>query len=150
MNPTYDFQEPVEETATNLSKIILQRFVDNKEDLVFKMTGRTPEMDAELTEKATDFAIGIAQLVATTDLPADYATYPIEKLITMLTMTKNYIDGSIRQIEDEYVSRSYGVKSPKTDKYARDCITLGELYLRLEDVREKTGGNPDDYFLPKK
>lgn len=144
----YDFNAPIEITSTGLAKLILERFNDSKEDLIYRLDTQTPEEKKVAEEKATDFAIGIMQAIAATDLPADYAALPIEKLIAILSVLKNYINGSARQAEDEFLSRTYGVKHPVTGKYRKDLITLGALMMKVDEARKATGDNPDDFFNP--
>lgn len=153
-NMEHDFKTPIENTSVDLARIILAQLNDNKEMLIPDLIERTKEdqqkFDELLTEQGTDFGIAILKLIAQTDIPADYASYPIEKIIAVLTKLKFYIDGSVRQAHDEIISRYLGVKSPESGTYAKDCVPFANLVMKLEEVRQATGNNPEDYFITKK
>lgn len=141
-----DFNGPIEKTATGLAKVILDRLNENKEDLIYEMLNRTDEVEKETEKKSVDFAIGIVQMIAATDLPADYIACPIDKLIAVLSALKIYLEGTVRQTQDEYLSRSYGVKNPETGKYRKELATVGDIMMKLEEARKATGGKPEEYF----
>lgn len=145
-NKKFDFNEPIEKTATGLAKLILDRINESKEDLIYEMVNRTEEMEKATQEKSLDFATGIVQAIAATDLPADYISYPIEKLIATLSALKVYLEGTMRQTQDEYLSRSYGVKHPETGKFRKELITVGGIMMKLDEVRKVTGDKPEEYF----
>jgi len=88
--------------------------------------------------------------MSATDIPADYATRSLDKLIQVLTNVKNYIDGTVVKYDDEILSRLFGAKSPVTGTYMRDVATLGAIMLALEKTRKDTGGKLEDYFIIKK
>lgn len=147
---SHDFNEPIEVTSTALAKIVLEKFNENKDLIIYEHGKERSAEDQKKSDEAyADMAISIVQLFATTDIPADYAAQPIDKLIALLNVTKNYITGTVQSIEDEYMSRGFGKKSPKTNTFARDVVTLGEMILKLEEMRQATGNNPDDYFIKK-
>lgn len=147
----HDFKAPIEKTSVGLAQVILQNYIENLEYFVYEDNeeSRKPEYVANIEEKTIDFAIRCMALMATTDIPADYATYPIDKIIAGLQALKIFIDGSLRQNADELLARTIGARSPVTNTYAKDCATMGELMLALKRVREETGNNDADYFIPK-
>lgn len=151
MNTEFDFKAPIEKTSVELAKTILNNMSENFSTFVYEDIDLTEEQRADLAEKGTDFAINTLSVMSSTDIPADYATYSIDKLIAGLTAIKNYLDGTVRQMHDEILSRTLGAKSPVTNTYARDVATLGQVMLALQKVREETGNKPEDYFvMPKK
>jgi len=146
----HDFKEPIEKTSVVLAKIVLDSLSENFNSFVYEDIDITPEQERALIEKTTDVSIEILSKMATSDIPADYATLSIDKLIAALQAMKMYVDGTVRQMENEILSRSLGAKSPVTNTYAKDCASLGEVMLLLTKVREETGNNPDDYFVKNK
>lgn len=146
----HDFKDPIEKTSTELAKVVLQQMLANVDKLIYPYKEFTDEEEKQHDEETTDFAIKITQLIGATDLPGDYASYPIDKIQTFLNVLKNYVDGTVRQVKDEIMSRTLGVKSPRTDTYAQDVATMADLMMTLNAVREKTGNNPDDYFIKSK
>lgn len=150
----HDFKAPIEKTSVDLARVILQEVSENFDLFVFEdKKDDSPEAKAkeqEIVEKTTDIAIKIMSIMSTTDIPADYATYSIDKLAAALMGLKRFIEGSIRQQEDELLARTLGAKSPVTNTYARDVATLGDLMLALNMARQNTGNKPEDYFLPKR
>lgn len=146
----HDFKKPIEETSVSMAKVILNNMIENFDTFVYEDIDMTPEQNALLAEKGADFGIEIMKLMSATDIPADYATYSIDKLIAGLSAVKNYVDGTIRQMHDEIMARSLGAKSPVTNTYAKDCATLGDVMMLLKKVREETGNIPSDYFIEKK
>jgi hypothetical protein len=149
-NENHDFNEPIEKTSVDIARLVLQNFTENFDIFIFENTKEeTGEEKNANQEHMTDFGIKVLAYMATTDIPADYATYGIDKIIAALNAVKNYVDGSLRQAEDELMSRTLGAKSPVTNTYARDTATLGQLMLALKTARDLTGNKPEDYFIPK-
>lgn len=150
-NKEHDFKPAIEKTTVEIAKTILQNYVDNIDLFVFEDSSETntDAFNADLVEKTTDFGIRTMAYMATTDIPADYATYSIDKIIAGLETLKAFVDGSLRQNVSEILARTVGAKSPVTNTYAKDCATLGEVMMALKKAREVTGNNPDDYFIKK-
>jgi hypothetical protein len=146
----HDFKAPIERTSVGIAKVILDKFVENFDLFVFEDNEESKAKEVEIIEKTTDLGIEIMSIMSTTDIPADYASYSIDKILAGFGAMKNFIDGMIRQQQDELIARTLGAKSPVTNTYARDVATLGELMLALNKVRMDTGNNPDDYFIKKK
>lgn len=151
INNQHDFKPTIEKTSVELARVVLQNYVDNFDMFVYEDNDTTQgeEYTKNIVEQTTDFGIRCMALMATTDIPADYATYGIDKLISGLEAIKRFIDGSLRQNIDELTARTIGAKSPVTNTYAKDCATLGEVMMALKKARELTGNNPDDYFIKK-
>lgn len=147
MEKEYDFKTPIEKTATELAKVVIDNLVENFDTFVYADIDVTDEQKAALEEKGTDFGIKLLGVMSATSIPADYIGYPIDKVIAALAAVKTYIEGTVRQMHDEILSRELGAKSPVTGTFARDCATLGDVMLTLTRVRETTDG---DYFIPKK
>ncbi len=148
----HDFNAPIEKTSVELAKVVLKNFIDNFDIFVYEMNDETKsaEFTKSIVEKTTDFGIHTMALMATTDIPADYATYGIEKVIAGLEALKEFINGTLRQNTNELLSRTIGAKSPATNTYAKDCATLGDIMLALKKVRDSQGNNDADYFIPRK
>jgi|SRR6187551_351945 len=149
-NQKHDYKTPIEKTSVENARIILQNFMENFDVFVYPDRELTPEETAAIDEKATDFSISVLSLISATDIPADYASYALDKIMAGMSGIKRYIDGSIRQMNDEILSRTLEAKNPETNTYAKDCATLGQMMLKLKEVRDSQGNKPEDYFIPKK
>lgn len=147
MDKEFDFAKPIEVTSVALAKVVLDNLLENLDTFVHDDIDITDEQKKVLVEKSTDVSIKILSLMSTTDIPADYIGYPIDKLIAALTSIKTYLEGTVRQMHDEILSRTLGVKSPVTDTFARDVATLGDVYLTLDKSRKNTDG---EYFIINK
>lgn len=146
-DPNHDFNAPIEKTAVEIAKFIISKMDEAKEFVIVESYEKLePIKQAAFAEKSTDLSIEITKYMATTDIPADYATKPIDKVIIFLESLKAFIQGGINQNKDELMSRYMEVRSPKTGKYASDCATFGDLLLKLDTLRNEQGGNKYDYF----
>ncbi len=209
---TFDFQTPIEKTATVLAKGIVEKLADNKDLLIFETDKKntpptepqaphipepltedeksemTPEdiafneedfkaasaiyavekakYDTDLAkytedlqaytlieaekkqreEACTDFAIEIMKMITETDIPADYAGLAVDKILAVLGTLKKYIQGTVNQYQNEFVSRTLGVKSPVDGKYRAEFATAKELLLKLDEIRQAQGDKKSDYF----
>jgi len=147
METEHDFKAPIEKTATALAKVIIGNFSENLDTFVYEDLDLTEEQKNSLAEKGADFGIELLSLMSTTDIPADYIGYPIDKLIAGLSAVKTYIEGTVRQMHDEILSRELGAKSPVTGTFARDCASLGDVMMTLKKSRDNSDG---EYFIEKK
>lgn len=143
-NPEFDFKEPIEKTSTVLAKVVLDKLVEGFDIFIYEDIEMSDEKKKELVEKGTDFSINLMSLMTETDIPADYATYSIDKVIAALKSMKDYIDGTVRQMNDEILSRRLGAKSPRTDTFARDCATLADVFIAVDKSRKESDG---EYFI---
>ena len=147
----HDFNAPVGKTSTELAKMFLVKLSEHKDVFIVDESKElTPEENATMNEALSDFLVSYMQLISTTDLPADYISWPITKIMATLNIFKTHLEGKLREIEDEYLCRSLAVRSPKTGTFAKDCITVGEYMLKLDEVRQKTGNDPKDYIVDYK
>src|SRR4051812_22771089 len=108
----HDFKAPLEKTSVGLARMILVNMIEEFDTFVYEDIDMTEEKNAVLAEKGIDFGIKIMSMMSSTDIPADYASYPIDKLIAALSALKTFIDGTIRQQHDEIMSRVLEAKSP--------------------------------------
>ena len=147
IDPNYDFNGPIEKTSAALAKAILKRMIDGLDYLIVENNrNEDPAVLAANIEKATDFGINVFKDISSSDLPYDYATFPIEKILNALENLKKYIGGSVSQTENELVSRTLATRSPKTGLYRKEVASVGQLLLALNKVQAEQGSNPDDYF----
>lgn len=146
-DPNHDFNAPIERTSVEIAKFILSKVDEAKDFMIVENYEKLePIKKAAFGEKSMDVSIEITKYMAATDIPADYATRSIDKIIVVLETLKAFIGGGIGQNKDELMSRYMGVRSPKTGKYASDCATLGDLLLKLDTIRKEQGDNKYDYF----
>lgn len=146
-NKEHDFKGPIEKTSVVLAKVVLEKLLENFDTFVYEDIDLSDEQKSYLDEKGTDFGIETLQLMSVTDIPADYIGYPIDKLIASLAAIKTYIEGTVRQMHDEILSRELGAKSPITGTFARDCASLGDVMMTLKKSRDNSDG---EYFITKK
>lgn len=105
-----------------------------------------PIRKAAFIEKSTDMAIEVMKEISKSDVPHPYATRCIDKLIVVLESLKQYIEGTITQTMDEFVARSLGSRDPENNKFTKQQASVGNLILKLEEVRQTTGNDKFDYF----
>lgn len=146
-NPSHDFLTPIENTSSELAKQILALAITKQDVLLAPFNPKqTLEEKANHEEVGNDFAIEVMRLISVSDLPADYASSPIDKCMVMLTVLKKFIDGTVNQQKDELMALTIGVKSPMSDKYRADVATLGEVMLALNNAREMRGTTQKDFL----
>lgn len=141
----HDYRGPIEKTTVELARTVVSELNSNFEDLIFNMVEASEEDLKKKEEKAVDFGIHIMKIMAATDIPADYATHCIERIGAFLQSLQQYIDGSLRQNNDEIMSRFLGVKSHE-GKYRKELATVGDIVRKLDEVRQATGGKNEEYF----
>lgn len=145
-DPNYDFNPSIEKTTVELAKDILNEMNARAEGLIFPISDKaTPEEQRQRNIDFADFVTDVTKKIAVSDIPMDYVTYPLERLIATLSIVKTKISGKTREVEDELLSRFYGVRSPKTGRYARDCATFATVLTKLKQVQEETGNLDSDY-----
>lgn len=149
MEPKKQFDdEAIEKTSTELAKFILTKLDESKDILVVETYEK---MDAtarrDFLEKSTDFSIEIMKELGKSDIPFPYATRCVDKLFIALESLKKYIDGTITQSRDEIAARYLGIRNPENNKFTENCATVGQLTLKLNEIREATGGDVYDYFI---
>lgn len=146
-DPNYDFNAPIEKTSVEIAKFIISKMDELKEFVIVENSEKLdPIKKAAFIEKSTDMSIDIMKQMAASDIPADYATTSIDKIIVILETLKSFVKGTVNQYSDEMMARYLGARSPKTGKFAAECVTLGDLIIKLEGIRAEQGGNKYDYF----
>lgn len=149
-NKEYDFNTPVEKTSTELAKQIIEKFAEAKDFLLIENFEKSdPITKSAFIEKSTDFSIDIMKMIGASDIPFPYATRAMDKITQVLTSLQKYIEGTIEQTRHELASRTLGVKSPANDKYTEEMATVGDLLLKLDEVRVSQGNDMNDYFTMK-
>ena len=143
----YDYNTPIERTSVEMAKMIIEKMSEKKDFLLIESFEKAdPLVKSTFIEKSTDFSIEIMREVAKSDVPFPYATRSIDKIIQVLESLKKYIDGTITQSRHEFASRTLGIRDPENNKYTEEQSTLGNLLLKLDEIREAQGGNKYDYF----
>lgn len=143
----YDFNTPVERTATELAKMILAKLDEAKDFIVIENYEKAdPVTKAAFIEKSTDFSIDVLKAISLSDIPYPYATKAVDKVIQVLESLKQYIDGTINQSRHELASRLLGVRSPDNNKFTEELSTYGNVMLKLEELRTSQGNDMNDYF----
>ncbi len=145
IDPKHDFNAPIAKTTAEIAKVLIHELSSNADLLV--IDAKTPEEEKLKDEQATDFAIRFMRIISSTDIPADYASYSIEKIQVILSQLKKYVDGMVDQTKREILSRYIGARSPRTGTFTYDVATLGEFMMALDRIRKETGNNDDDFFV---
>ncbi len=142
-----EYGDSIEVTAVALAKMILTKFEAEKEFLILESFEKAePIKKAAFIEKSTDFSIEVMQEISKSDMPFPYASRGIDKLILVLESLKQYIEGSITQYRHELNSRFLGVKDKENGRYTEEESTVGNLLLKLQEVRDSQGNVKSDYF----
>ena len=144
--PTYDFKKPIEVTSVKLAKKLLEMIVENQDWMLYDDTTMTEESRHEYAIKQIDFNIDVMKELAKTDIPADFASYPFEKLLALIQPMIKMTIGRVKEYQDEVMARTLGVRSPLNNKFRQDVATLQQVLLKLDEVRQDTGGDKYDYF----
>lgn len=142
----HDFKKPIEVTSVALANKLLAMIVKNKKWMFYDDTTMTEKKRHDYAVKQIDFNIEFMKLLAQSDIPADYATYPIEKILAVLQPMGKMTAARIKEYEDEIMARTVGVRSPVNNKFRQEMSTVKDLLTTLDTVREKTGGDIYDYF----
>ncbi|MGV8130843.1 MAG: hypothetical protein ACP5N7_01955 [Candidatus Pacearchaeota archaeon] len=140
-----EYSKKVHLKANDVARKLLQKFSEQKDLLVQDNLEPTPEEQRTLDEQTTDFALGIMQMLAVEEVKINDATFALDKIMGSINGLKQYIGGQLRVYEDEYLSRSYGIKNDE-GKYRKEEVTIGQLMVKLSEVRENTGNNKNDFY----
>lgn len=139
-----EYSKNIHNQASEIGRDLLSILLAKKDSFVPDVT-EDHEGKMKLQEATLDLGNEVMQYLATKDIPARYATMGIEKLIDGLTGLKSYVDGTLNSYEDEYVSRMFGIKNDM-GKYRRENATVADVTLKLEEARQATGNDRNDFF----
>lgn len=140
-----DYTTIIHTEARSIAQEVLKLASDNRVSFISNTIEKDEEKQKEQGEKNADFGIAIINLLAERNIPADYASMVFDKITDEFAGLKSFVLGSIATNEDELMSRVYGKKNYK-GKFRKEEVTVGDILLKLNEVREQTGGNKDDYF----
>lgn len=147
----YDFEAHIENTATDIARLIIQKIADNKELMIIALYDKKSKEDQmKFDEACTNVCIDIMRDIAKTDMPNGYLSKAFEKAQAVLDSISQYVTGTIKRDMDEILSRHIAVKDPQFNKYRADMATVGDVMLRLEEIRATQGGNIYDYYNDSK
>lgn len=138
------YSKDIHNKSNEIARELLPKLAENVIVLVPDVTEDQEGLKA-LQEKTLDFGNEIVQYLATKDIPARYATMGIEKLVDALNGLKTFIDGTLTMYEDEYLSRSFGVKNTE-GKYRRENATIATIVSKLDEARKSTGDKRWEFF----
>jgi len=131
--------------SNEVARKILEKVNISKDFLISDHLDPTPAEKKEQEEKTIDFGIDIIKFLATEGVTVNYATFGIDKIIDNLTGLKQYINGTLGSYEDEFLSRSYGVKND-AGKYRKEEVTISDLMIKLAEIQKSTGDNQFDFI----
>lgn len=138
--------DPIFKTSTYLARTIVEQMLEDFDIFMEGYDTLTPEQLRELDTKRLDFAFKLLALMSTTDIPADYATFSIDKVKAALGVVNLYVEKAIKAWETELTSRVYGAKSTLDGGFNREFATLKDMMNALAKVREDY---PGDYIIDK-
>lgn len=140
-----DYSKKIHNVSNEIAKDLLVMLAENKDTVVVSNLEPTEEEIKKINEDTTDFATLVVEYIATKDIPAGYASLAIQKLEDTLQRLRIHVDGTVNSYKDEFMSRSLGVKN-SDGKFRQENATIGQLLVKLNDVREATGGKLEDFF----
>lgn len=140
-----DYSKKIHSVSSEIAKDLLLMLAENKDIVIVSNLEPTDEEKKAMAESTADFAHVVLNHIATKDIPAGYAAMAVQKIEDSLQALRMFIDGTVNSYKDEYLSRSLGVKNSE-GKYRQEVATTGELLIKLNEVREATGGNLEDFF----
>lgn len=144
-----DYNAPIMKASTEIARIIVEQMLESFDLFMDGYDEKTPEETEELRIKRVNFAINLIGMMAGTDIPADYASFPIQKVSLALDVIKDTIDSVLKSWTTETMSRIIGAKSPMDGGYNREWATLKEYMNAVMKIRSETGGE-ETYNVPKK
>ena len=139
----------IHSTSKELAKMMLTKVYDNKQWII-----RTPSEDIKLTkeevahinEQFSQFTVEVLQLIASIDIESGYASSCCDLVISCFENIKKTIDGRILDSKRELVDRYIGVRSPLDNTYLSDFATYKDILVKLQEARNSTGNDPEDYI----
>lgn len=140
-----EYSKKIHLQSNAIARELLDKFSEGKDILILDNIDPTPEEQKEIDEQTADFAISIMNFLTEKDVTANYATFAIDKIVDNLNGLKQYIQGTLRSWEDEYLSRSYGIKNGE-GKFRKEEITVSGLAIKLDEARKATGDNKYDFL----
>lgn len=139
-----EYSKKIHLQSNEIARGLLDIFAEKKNILINDVLEPTKEEQAKIDEETTDFALGVVDFLTKQGVTVNYATFAIDKLVGSLNGLKQFVDGTMRTWEDEYLSRSYGVKN-EDGKFRKEEVTIGQLLVKLNEVREATGDKETFY-----
>lgn len=140
-----DYSKKIHDVSNEIAKDLLVMLSENKDTIVITNLEPTEEEIKKINEDTADFATMVVEYIATKDIPAGYASMAVQKLEDALQKLRMHIDGTVNSYKDEYLSRSLGIKNSE-GKFRQEVATIGQLLVKLNDVREETGGKLEDFY----
>ena len=141
--------DPIFKTSTKLARTITEQMLENFDLFMEGYEELTEEQIKDLATRRRDFAFNLLEIFASTDIPADYASFSIQKVTNALNIIQSTIDTALRDWEKEITSRLYGAKSILDGGYDREYATVKQVMDSLIKLRAETGGI-DTYIVPSK
>lgn len=139
-----EYSNKIHELSEKLAVTVIEKMNSNKDSFVAKYDANDLEKKQHV-EKMADISHELMSEISNLNLPNNWATFGIEKIIEELNSIKTFINGTVTAYKDELLSRTVGVKNGD-GKYRIEDASIGEILIKLADIREKTGGKASDYF----
>lgn len=139
------FSEEINLKKTKIAKRIIEKMHENVDKLFIEKYPLTKEDADKLTENSTDIGIDILKIIAEEEMSIGWISTPFDEVINVLTILKQFVAGSINSNEDEIMSRLLGHKDER-GKYRKEQATVSDVMLALNELREKTGGNINEFI----
>ena len=133
----------------NESRVLAHKLIDlistHKEDFIPDSLEKDADKIKVQSEANADFGIEFIKILSQSSIPADYATLCIDKMAESLAGLSSFVKGTLSTHENEILSRTYGKKNYK-GKFTSELVTVGEMLLKVDSVREETGGKKEDFY----
>lgn len=143
-----EYSKKVHHKANDVARKLMVKLAESRDLLIHDNLEPTKDEQRTLDEQTMDFGIDILKTLAMEGITVNYATFAIDKIMDNLSGLKQYIKGTLGSYEDEYLSRAYGVKNEE-GKFRKEELTVGDLMLKLDEMRKATGGNVYDFINEK-
>lgn len=140
-----DYTRIFHDEARALAQDVIEKFAEKKDVLISDVLEKDTEKNKAQEEINVDFGLSVIKILSDSKLPADYASMVFDKIIDEITGLKQFVTGTIASHEMEITSRFYGKKNYK-GKFRKEEATVGDIILKLQEIREQTGGELNDYF----
>ena len=140
-----DYSKGIILKGNEVAREILKITAENADVFISDNLEPTEAEKLEAETKITVMANNVVKMMAEKGIKAHFATRSVDSIIEGFEGLKQFVGGTIRNWEDEFVSRAYGVKNDE-GKFRREEITLAQFLVKLDEVREATGGNSSDFY----
>ena len=140
-----DYSKGIILKGNEVAREVLRKVAENADIFISDNLEPTDEERLELETKMAVLGNEIVKMMTEKGIKLHFATRSVESIVEGFDGLSKFVGGTIRNWEDEYISRAYGAKNPE-GKFRREEMLLGDFLIKLNEVREATGGNSSDFY----